>query len=91
MLCGPTTVCATRTVVIPTADLYSNIVSVEATGDLEVTFTLESPNPFFLYDLSDNHALVIKNGTEDATDFNGTGPFVLSNYSPRGPRGNGCQ
>lgn len=66
----------------PTADLYANIVSVEATGDLEVTFTLDQPNPFFLYDLSDNHALVIKNGTADATNFNGTGPFKLVNYAP---------
>lgn len=67
----------------PTADLYSNIDSIEATNDLEVTFTLSSPNPFFLYDLSDNHALVLKAGTEDAdTNFNGTGPFVVTNYSP---------
>ena len=67
---------------LPTADLYSNIESVEATGDLEATFTLVEPNPFFLYDLSDNHALVVKEGTEDATDFNGTGPFIVTNYSP---------
>ena len=66
----------------PTADLYANIVDVEATGDLEVAFTLAEPNPFFLFDLSDNHALIIKNGTEDATDFNGTGPFKVTNYSP---------
>jgi peptide/nickel transport system substrate-binding protein len=65
-----------------TADLYTNVVDVEATGDLEVTFTLAEPNPFFLFDLSDNHALIIKNGTEDATDFNGTGPFKVTNYSP---------
>ena len=67
----------------PTFDLYSNIVSIEATGDLEVTFKLASPNPFFLYDLSDNHALVLKADTTDAeTNFNGTGPFVVTNYSP---------
>lgn len=66
----------------PTADLYANIVDVEATDDLEVAFTLAEPNPFFLFDLSDNHALIIKNGTEDATDFNGTGPFKVTNYSP---------
>jgi peptide/nickel transport system substrate-binding protein len=67
----------------PTADLYGNIASVEAGGDLEVTFNLEQPNPFFLYDLSDNHALVLKAGTEDAdTNFNGTGPFVVTSYSP---------
>ncbi len=65
-----------------TVDLYSNIESIEATGDHEVTFTLAQTNPFFLFDLSDNHALVIKDGTEEATDFNGTGPFVVENYSP---------
>lgn len=67
---------------LPTAPLYSNIESIEATGELEVTFTLTEANPFFLYDLSDNHALIVKNGTEEATDFNGTGPFRVSNYSP---------
>jgi len=66
----------------PTSDLYANIESIEATGDLEVIFTLNQPNPFFLYDLSDNHALVLKAETEDATQFNGTGPFVVTNYSP---------
>lgn len=66
----------------PTADLYTNIVSVEATGNLEVTFSLENSNPFFLFDLSDNHALIVKDGTEQATDFNGTGPFVVADYSP---------
>lgn len=68
---------------VPTADLYANISAIEATGDLEVTFTLAQPNPFFLYDLSDNHALVLKAGTEDADrNFNGTGPFTVANYSP---------
>lgn len=67
----------------PTADLYSNVAGIAATGDLEVTFTLTNPNPFFLYDLSDNHALILKQGTTDAdSNFNGTGPFVVTNYSP---------
>ncbi len=67
----------------PTADLYKNIKSIEATGDLEVAFTLTQPNPFFLYDLSDTHALVLKEGTADADkNFNGTGPFIVTNYSP---------
>jgi peptide/nickel transport system substrate-binding protein len=65
-----------------TATDYANIASVEATGDLEVTFTLSEPNHFFLYDLSNNHALVMKAGTEDPTDFNGTGPFVVESYTP---------
>ena len=67
---------------LPTADLYANITSIEATGDLEVTFTISETNPFLLYDLSDNHALIVKDGTEDATDFNGTGPFVVTDYRP---------
>lgn len=67
----------------PTYDLYSNITEIIASGDLEVTFTLSRPNPFFLYDLSDNHALVLKAGTTDAaSNFNGTGPFKVTNYSP---------
>ncbi len=67
---------------LPTEDLYRNIESIEATGDLEVTFTLAETNPFFLYDLSDNHALIIRDGTEDAGDFNGTGPFRVTDYQP---------
>jgi peptide/nickel transport system substrate-binding protein len=68
---------------LPTASLYENITDVQATGTLEVTFTLANPNPFFLFDLSDNHALVLKAGTDDAdTNFNGTGPFKVVNYSP---------
>lgn len=65
-----------------TASLYGAIESIEATGDLAVTFTLSKTNPFLLYDLSDNHALVMKAGTEDPTDFNGTGPFEVTSYSP---------
>ncbi len=65
-----------------TSSLYANIVSIEAVDDASVVFTLENPNPFFLYDLSDNHALIVKDGTEDASDFNGTGPFKVVNYSP---------
>lgn len=72
-----------NTVDTPTQGLYANVVSVEATGDLEVTFTLENPNPFFLYDLSDNHALILKAETTDADqNFNGTGPFVVTDYIP---------
>jgi peptide/nickel transport system substrate-binding protein len=66
---------------LPTSSLYSNVASVSASGDLEVTFTLNELNPFFLFDLSDNHALILKAGTEDAgTSFNGTGPFKVTEY-----------
>jgi peptide/nickel transport system substrate-binding protein len=67
---------------VPTSDLYQNIVAVEVTGDLEVTFSLAQANPFFLYDLSDNHALVVKAGTADFNEFNGSGPFRVTAYSP---------
>ncbi len=67
----------------PTADLFANVESIDATGDLEVVFKLTEPNSFFLYDLSDNHALILKEGTEDAaSNFNGTGPFKVDRYSP---------
>ena len=67
----------------PTADLFANVESVNAIGDFEVAFALTEPNSFFLYDLSDNHALILKEGTEDAaSNFNGTGPFKVDRYSP---------
>ncbi|MHB1294664.1 MAG: ABC transporter substrate-binding protein [Anaerolineae bacterium] len=65
---------------LPTADLYAGIADIAATGDLQVTFTLQQANPFFLYDLSDNHALVLKQGTEDPADLNGTGPYIVDDY-----------
>lgn len=67
---------------LPTATLYENISGIEATGDYEVTFTLAEPNPFFLFDLSDNHALILDAGTEDPSAFNGTGPFQVLSYTP---------
>ncbi len=67
----------------PTVDLYSNIESITASGDNQVVFKLKNTNPFFLYDLSDNHALIVKaNTTEFGQNFNGTGPFKVSSYSP---------
>lgn len=67
---------------LPTEDLYSNIAGVEARDEGQVVFTLSEPNPFFIYDLSDNHALILQEGTEDPTQFNGTGPFVVADYRP---------
>ena len=65
----------------PTVSLYENIESIDATAASQVVFNLVEPNPFFLFDLSDNHALVIKNGTTSADEFNGTGPFELVSYT----------
>ncbi len=67
----------------PTKDIYSNIDQIEASDQFEVTFTLKEPNPFFLYDLSDNHALILKANSQDpGSDFIGTGPFKQVSYSP---------
>ena len=67
----------------PTKDIYSNIDKIEASDQIEVTFTLKEPNPFFLYDLSDNHALILKANSQDpGSDFIGTGPFKQVSYSP---------
>lgn len=67
---------------LPTTSLYSNIESITAEDESTVVFTLFETNPFFLYDLSDNHALILQAGTADPSDFNGTGPFRVTNYSP---------
>lgn len=66
---------------LPTADIYKNINSIKASDDLEVTFTLAESNPFFLFDLSDNHALILDSGTVDPAQFNGTGPFKVESYT----------
>jgi peptide/nickel transport system substrate-binding protein len=63
------------------ADLFKTVESIAATDTLQVTFTLQETNPFFLFDLSDNRALIIKSGTTHATNFNGTGPFIVTHYS----------
>ncbi len=62
------------------ADFFSNIVSVEATDDYTVVFTLSASSPDFLYNLSDNRAVILKNGTTTPTDFNGTGPFRMVSF-----------
>ncbi|MBE0635457.1 4-phytase, partial [Candidatus Bipolaricaulota bacterium] len=66
----------------PTASLYANIKSIEVMGSDSVDFHLIDTNPFFLFDLSDNHAVIVKRGTTDFSLFNGTGPFVVDDYRP---------
>jgi peptide/nickel transport system substrate-binding protein len=67
----------------PTADLYSDIADIRAIGDDQVVFTLTKTNPFFLFDLSDNHALILNSGNVDpGKGFNGTGPFKVVEYVP---------
>src|SRR3990172_5097379 len=67
----------------PTADLFSGITDIRADGDYKVTFSLSKTNPFFLFDLADNHALVLKADTAfPDRGFNGTGPYRVVEYVP---------
>jgi peptide/nickel transport system substrate-binding protein len=66
-----------------TVGLYSNITSIDTPDDYTVVFNLENTNPDFLKDLGDYHALIMDaDGVDFATEWNGTGPFILTNYSP---------
>ena len=65
----------------PTADLFANVESVEAGGGNSVVFKLANTEPDFLYNLTDNHAVILKAGAEGIGEtFNGTGPFKLEAY-----------
>lgn len=67
----------------PTADLYADIERVEPGEGRTVVFTLSRPNPDFLYNLTDNHAVILKaNAPNIGQEFNGTGPFRLEEYIP---------
>jgi peptide/nickel transport system substrate-binding protein len=66
----------------PAAGRLSQVEGVEASGELEVTFTLDQPSPFFLFDLAGSQAFIVKRGSEDYSDFNGTGPFIVNTYRP---------
>jgi len=66
-----------------TVALYSNITAIDTPDANTVVFTLTNPNPDFLKDLGDYHALIMDAaGTDFATEWNGTGPFILKSYSP---------
>jgi peptide/nickel transport system substrate-binding protein len=66
-----------------TVGLYSNITSIDTPDDYTVVFNLANTNPDFLKDLGDYHALIMDaDGTDFATQWNGTGPFILKSYSP---------
>ncbi len=61
---------------------------VTADGDNTVVFTLSEPNADFLYGIGSRWSFILKDGTtdvnvvtEDMSNFIGTGPFVLENYS----------
>jgi len=66
---------------------------VSAPDESTVVFTLPAPNADFLYGVGSQFSGIIKDGTENPNvlaegsdnpyvNFNGTGPFVLQEYSP---------
>jgi len=65
--------------------------TVEAVDDLTVAFELAGPNADFMFGVASRFALILKDGTENPNvlgsgddlfaNFNGTGPFILSEYS----------
>ena len=66
-----------------TVGLYENVASIEAPDDYTVVFNLENPNPDFLKDLTNYHALIMDaDGTDFQTEWNGTGPFMIESYHP---------
>ncbi|OQA47377.1 MAG: Glutathione-binding protein GsiB precursor [Chloroflexi bacterium ADurb.Bin325] len=66
-----------------TVELYKNITDVQAPDDATLVITLAKPNPDFLLDLGDYHAVIVDSTTEDfKTQFNGTGPFIIDQYLP---------
>ncbi len=68
---------------LPTGDLYANVVDVRAEDARTVVFELAEPNPFFAYDLSDNHAVIHRaDADEFGSTFDGTGPFRVVAYAP---------
>jgi len=65
----------------PTSDLYADIVRIEPGEGNSVVFHLNRTNPDFLYNLSDNHAVILKADAPNiGNEFNGTGPFRLDEY-----------
>jgi len=66
-----------------TVTTYANIVDITTPDDYTVVFQLENPNPDFLMDLFDYHALIVDaDQTDFNTTFNGTGPFIVDRYIP---------
>jgi len=66
----------------PGADLYANVSDIRAVDANTVEFSLTQPNPEFPSDVADYHAAILsRDVTDPATEWIGTGPFVISSYS----------
>jgi peptide/nickel transport system substrate-binding protein len=66
-----------------TVDMYKNITDIQAPDDYTVVIHLSNTNPDFLKDLGDYHGLIMDaDGTDFATQWNGTGAFMIKSYLP---------
>lgn len=75
----------------PALNLLGSDYTVSASDDSTVVFTLPQVNADFLYGVGSRWALILRDGTAEPnvisadgglSNFNGTGPFVLSQFSP---------
>lgn len=64
-------------------NLLANVEGISAPNEQTVRFTLNRPDPDFLFTIADNRAIILQQGAEDiGTVFNGTGPFKVQAYVP---------
>lgn len=62
--------------------LLAAVEDISTEGN-SISFTLNAPNPDFMYVLSDNRIIILQDGASNIGEaFNGTGPFVLTEYIP---------
>jgi peptide/nickel transport system substrate-binding protein len=60
-----------------------SLVDVSSSDSSHVVFTFDAPNPEFVKDLAEYHAVVLSRSVEDpAEEWVGTGPFMLEEYAP---------
>ncbi len=82
-----------KTLESPALSLLSGgAFTVEADGDASVVFTLEEANADFIFGLASRFAFILSEDISDVNtlvegdapyaNFNGTGPYVLSEYNP---------
>lgn len=62
--------------------LAAQMTEIKASGPLEVTITLASPNADLPVVFGTPHFMIIKDGTTDFTTAVGTGPFKCKEFSP---------
>ena len=62
---------------------YENIISIEEEPTNIIVFQLRQPNPFFLFDLADSHAIIIRKGENNIQNLNGTGPYIVKSVDEK--------